>query len=95
MNTTPIKRISAVVEGRVQGVGFRYFTRDRASRHGLTGWVRNSPDHNVELEAQGTGDDVDAFIAEIRKGPALSHVSDVKIIEVPLEDKENGFEITF
>ncbi|MGA2507424.1 MAG: acylphosphatase [Chitinispirillaceae bacterium] len=95
MNTTPIKRINAVVEGRVQGVGFRYFTRDRALRHGITGWVRNLPGHNVELEAQGTGDNVDAFIAEIRKGPALSHVSDVKIHDVPLENKENGFEITF
>ena len=69
MNTIPIKRVNAVVEGRVQGVGFRYFTRDRALRHGITGWVRNLPEDNVEIEAQGTGDNVDAFIMEIKKGP--------------------------
>ena len=95
MNTSPIKRVSAVVEGRVQGVGFRYFTRDRAQYHGLTGWVRNLPDGNVEFEAQGTGENVNAFVAEIKKGPAFSHVSDIKIHEVPVENKENGFEITF
>jgi len=90
-----IKRVGAVVEGRVQGVGFRYFTRDRAQHHGLTGWVRNLPDGNVEFEAQGTGNNVDAFVAEIGKGPVLSHVSDVKIHGVPVEQNEKGFEITF
>jgi len=92
---TDMKRIGAVVEGRVQGVGFRYFTRDRARHHGLTGWVRNLPDGNVEFEAQGVCKNVDAFVAEIRKGPGFSHVADITINELPVEEREEGFEIRF
>jgi len=92
---TDMKRIGAVVEGRVQGVGFRYFTRDRARYLGLTGWVRNLPDGNVEFEAQGVCKNVDAFVAEIGKGPGLSHVVDITINELPVDSEENGFEITF
>ncbi len=90
-----VKRISAVVEGRVQGVGFRYFARSRAQHYGLTGWVRNLADGNVEFEAQGAGDKVNAFLAEIRNGPALSYVSDVKTHDLPVEEREEGFEIKF
>ena len=90
-----IRRIGAVVEGRVQGVGFRYFTRDRAQHYGLTGRVKNLPDGDVEFEAQGAGRDIDAFVAEIRKGPGLSHVADITVNELPVENKEIGFEITF
>jgi acylphosphatase len=90
-----IKRISAIVSGRVQGVGFRYFTRDRAHRYGVTGWVRNLPDGGVEFEAQGEAEKVDAFAADIRKGPALSHVSEMTLNELPLEEREEGFEIRF
>jgi acylphosphatase len=89
------KRISALVQGRVQGVGFRYFTRDRAQASGLTGWVRNLLDGNVEFEAQGAGRDVDVFVAEIRKGPGLSYVENITINELPVEEREEEFEIRF
>ena len=92
---TPLKRIAAVVEGRVQGVGFRYFTRSRAQHYNLTGWVRNLPDGNVEFEAQGPGDRVDAFLEEIKKGPALSFISDIRTHELPAEEREEGFVIKF
>ena len=42
-----------VVSGRVQGVGFRYFTQDTALREGVTGWVRNLPDGRVEAHVEG------------------------------------------
>ena len=76
-------------------MGFRYFTRDRALRHGLTGWVRNLPDGNVEFEAQGTGETVAAFIEELKNGPALSYVSDVKTRELPVDEGEAEFTIRF
>jgi acylphosphatase len=88
-----MKRIGAVVKGRVQGVGFRYFTRDLARRSGLTGWVRNMPDDSVEFEAQGQAENVDAFTEEIKDGPALSNVSAMTISELPVEENEKGFEI--
>jgi len=89
------KRIGAVVQGRVQGVGFRYFTRDRARDHGLSGWVRNREDGGVEFEAEGEAENVDAFIAEMKEGPALSNISDMTINELPLVENETGFEIQF
>jgi acylphosphatase len=93
MNTTPLKRIGVLVKGRVQGVGFRYFTRDRARIHDLTGWVRNLPDSSVEFEAQGRAENVDSFAKEIKEGPALSNVSEMVINELPVEENEKGFEI--
>lgn len=87
------KRIQAVVQGRVQGVGFRYFTRDRAASYGLSGWVRNLQDGGVEFEAQGEAEDLDAFTAEIKEGPGLAHVSDMTMVDLPIEEAEKGFEI--
>ncbi|MBN2188206.1 MAG: acylphosphatase [Chitinispirillaceae bacterium] len=88
-----IKRIGAVVRGRVQGVGFRYFTRDRARAYGFTGWVRNLPDGSVEFEAQGEAENVDAFTEELKDGPALSNVSAMTVNVLPVEQNEKGFEI--
>jgi acylphosphatase len=90
-----MKRVAAVVEGRVQGVGFRYFAQSIAARHRLSGWVRNTPDGSVELEAQGSAADVDAFIAEMREGPSLSHVAEVRLHDLPLDKTEQGFGIRF
>ncbi len=56
-----IKTVSFVVKGRVQGVGFRYTTRRAAEHFGLTGWVRNCANGNVEGVAQGENDSIDQF----------------------------------
>ena len=70
-------RIHLRVEGRVQGVGFRWFVRERARARGVAGWVKNLPDGGVELEAEGTGDALSALVAAVRVGPPGSHVRDV------------------
>jgi len=49
------KAARAIVYGRVQGVGFRYWTVQVARAFGITGWVRNRPDYSVEIFAEGTG----------------------------------------
>ena len=92
--TSPdIKRISVVIIGRVQGVGFRYFVRARALRNGLTGWVRNQQDGSVELEAQGAAEWLDDFMADIGNGPPLSYVRDVRRIDLPPDPGEEEFVI--
>ena len=66
-----------VVGGRVQGVGFRQFTAEKARALGLAGWVRNLPDGNVEAEAEGSEDQIEALERILHAGPALSRVDRV------------------
>ncbi len=86
------KRIRVSVSGRVQGVGFRFFVRDVAARHGLSGWVRNTPDGSVELEAQGCSDSLDSFTEAVQQGPPLARVVDIRISETT-PTREAGFTI--
>lgn len=78
------------VSGRVQGVGFRWFTSMTASRLDLTGWVRNREDGAVDMEVQGAPDAVETFTAAVRRG---SHYSEVRNVTVQKLDpiEEYGF----
>ena len=76
--------IHALVEGRVQGVGFRWFVRERARRLGLAGWVRNRPDGTVELAARGEDECVAMLRDFLRRGPDGAHVTAVR--ELPVEN---------
>lgn len=67
------------VFGRVQGVGFRYFTQTVAKRYGLVGWVRNNYNGTVEILVEGQQNDLDNFIQSIRNGCSSSHVRKVDI----------------
>jgi acylphosphatase len=73
--------LRVTVEGVVQGVGYREFTRRAALRLNVSGWVRNRSDGAVEALVQGSRADVDALIAELRKGPRLAVVDNVSVIE--------------
>src|SRR5262245_48449510 len=72
----------AIVRGRVQGVGFRYFARQRAATTGVSGFVRNLPDGSVEVKAEGLPAALEKFEAELRRGPSFSEVADVAITSV-------------
>jgi acylphosphatase len=71
-------RIHAIVEGRVQGVGFRYFTQERAVFLGLIGWVRNRWDGTVELVAEGSREDLEIFLKAVQRGPRAGTTRNVK-----------------
>ena len=77
-----------VVNGLVQGVGFRYFTVTQARRLGVRGWVRNCRDGSVELEAQGSSDrTVQALVEQLAIGPRWSEVSHVAVHDMPIIDE--------
>lgn len=57
------------VTGVVQGVGFRWFVREKARRLGLSGWVRNLADGSVEVVAAGDPGQIDLLVGELKKGP--------------------------
>jgi acylphosphatase len=69
------------ISGRVQGVGFRYFTQAAASREGVHGWVRNLSDGRVEAYADGEADALERFERSLRHGPSGAHVEDVDVLD--------------
>ena len=83
------------VRGMVQGVGFRYFVTRAAQRMGLTGYVRNLANGQVEIEAEGERGLIEEFIQEIKTGNRWADVRDIKIEWQPYQGKYSSFDITF
>ena len=70
-------RLHAIVEGRVQGVSFRYFVSEQAQRLGLSGWVRNRYNGDVEVLAEGNRHDLELLLSALQQGPPMANVSKV------------------
>jgi acylphosphatase len=67
-------RVHVVLGGRVQGVAFRYYTVKWADEDGVTGWVRNLPDGDVEVLAEGPRENLERFVELLRRGPRMARV---------------------
>ena len=78
------------IRGRVQGVGFRYSTAERARSRGLAGWIRNNSDGTVEAVFEGPPDAVEALLAWCRRGPGGARVDEVRV-EMEAPSGERGF----
>ncbi|GAE25169.1 acylphosphate phosphohydrolase [Halalkalibacter wakoensis JCM 9140] len=74
-------RYQAIVHGRVQGVGFRYFTQHEALKYNIHGTVRNLENGSVEIDAEGSKEQMAQFFQAVQKGPMFSKVTDVLISE--------------
>jgi len=86
-----VKRVSVIVSGRVQGVGFRYFTRDIAGEMNLTGYVRNTSNGRVEIEVQGESVPLEKFVEKIRVGPQLARVTSYTVNDTDIVENESEF----
>lgn len=86
------KTVSIQVSGRVQGVGFRYYTKKKASEYNVNGFVQNKSDGSVYIEASGEAIDIELFIDWCKQGPGWARVSNINIGELPLREWL-GFEI--
>lgn len=80
--------------GRVQGVGFRYTTLRIARRFGVVGYVKNLPDHRVEMLAQGKGQEVQAFLDAIEREMA-GYIRDVHVTDTTAGGDYTDFGIAF
>jgi len=78
--------VSIVVSGKVQGVFYRQSTREKAIALGITGEVRNMPDHTVHIIATGTASQIEQLIEWCKKGPPRSIVEGVESTTIPLQD---------
>lgn len=83
----------AVVSGRVQGVGFRFFAERAARELGVTGWVCNKPDGTVETFAEGTPEAVAGYLDRLRQGPRGGRVTSL-VEEDGAPRGHSSFEIT-
>ena len=89
----PLSR-RVIVEGFVQGVGYRHFAYHAARRLGLSGWVRNRADGTVEALISGPPEAIEAMLAELRRGPRGARVRSVILAEaVGAEWTRDTFEI--
>jgi len=75
------KSVRLIIQGRVQGVSYRYWTVAEATARGLDGWVRNRRDGNVEAFLSGPASAVDAMIEACRQGPRAARVMDIDVRE--------------
>ena len=84
--------LHVIVEGRVQGVGFRAYVEREAKTRSLKGWVRNRSDGSVEAVFMGEEEDVQSMIVACHRGPRMSLVRNVKSEQHPPGDWR-GFEV--
>lgn len=90
-----IKRIRATVSGRVQGVYFRASTETEARRLGVTGWVRNLSNGDVEFEAEGPEGAIDTLIKWAHQGPAMAQVTHVDIEAIRTSKESLTFDVRY
>jgi acylphosphatase len=83
----------AIFEGRVQGVGFRFSVKEIAQGFDVVGWVANLPDGRVQLEVQGTKEEVEQFLEAILQSYLRSHIHRQSIQVIDPVESLRGFEI--
>lgn len=88
-----MKRFHVIVDGKVQGVGFRYFTQLTASQHRLTGWVRNKLDGTVESEVQGDAEQIESFISSLENARFPAKVKKINSSEIKTINNEESFTV--
>ncbi len=89
-------QLRAIVRGRVQGVNFRWYTRERAVELGLTGWVRNLWDgRSVELVAQGRTESLQELVRFLHRGPPSARVDEVEVDWQQASGEFDRFEVRF
>jgi acylphosphatase len=79
------------VYGRVQGVGFRWWTQRTATALGLAGHVRNLPGGGVEVHARGSAEELAALEAALKGGPPMARVDGIERIDARAGTPEDGF----
>ena len=92
-NNSAYGAFHALVSGRVQGVGFRYYCRAQARRLGLSGWVQNLPDGDVEVRAEGNAQKLEELLQWLKSGPPSARVDSVQSGKLEFSGKFGDFQI--
>jgi acylphosphatase len=84
-----------IVEGRVQGVGFRDYAQRKGASLGLAGYVMNLRDGRVRVRAEGARETIEDLVRDLQKGPPLSQVSHVRVTWLPPTGRFASFGIRY
>ena len=87
--------VHLIIEGRVQGVGFRFFSQRVATANNIIGYVRNLSDGNVEIEAVGESHNIIKFINSIRNDHPYARVLNIQQNEIPIFEEYKNFQIKY
>ncbi len=90
-----MKRVHIIISGRVQGVFFRFNTRDLANNLGLTGYVKNLYNGDVEVVAEGNEEKLNRLIEFCKKGPESASVTNTKIKYGKAANEFSDFEVRY
>ncbi len=90
-----MKAVKLIVEGKVQGVGFRNFIETKAAKLNLIGYVKNSNSGHVEIWAEGNEPELLHLVETAKKGSLFSKVTHVEVSWLEPSNKFNGFIITY
>lgn len=93
MSTDMTKHV--IISGRVQGVGFRYFTKKSAESLGVSGWVKNLRSGDVEAVMQGSPESVTEMLSRLNEGPTTARVDEIKELDdnPDAQNRMNGFNV--
>jgi len=84
-------KVHVIIYGRVQGVWFRVSTKNKAEQLGITGWVRNTSDGNVEAVFEGDEKTIEKMLEWCNHGPPLAKVDNVEVKRQPASDGFDQF----
>ncbi len=87
--------IEVLIEGRVQGVGYRAFAQRRAQDRGLTGYAVNLHGGRVKIRVEGHRESLDAFVRDLEIGPPLAQVAKLSVTQLPYTGQYRDFAIRF
>ena len=90
-----MKRVHIFIEGRVQGVGFRHYTKKNARANNLGGWVRNLSDGRVEAVFEGEEEELKNMIKACRQGPPSARVRDIDVRWEAYRGEFDHFSVSF
>lgn len=90
-----MKRAHVFIEGRVQGVGFRHFTKINADEVGILGWVKNLPDGRVEAVLEGPLDHLREMVEQLEQGPGASRVDNLDVEVTEATGEFDSFEVVY
>ncbi len=92
---TVMERIHVYIEGIVQGVGFRFYVKNKAEESDVSGWVKNLSDGRVEIVAEGSDEALDTFVRSLQKGRLGNHIDGMEIIKEPGSGHFRHFYISY